>query len=281
MCYNPISVVGVGLVPCGHCLECVSRYSTEWTARCVLEASLYKKNCMITLTYDEASLPASGKLERSDYQKFLKRLRKKFSDIKIRYYGCGEYGSLKGRPHFHIILFNFDFDDKYFYKTDKKGVRLYRSDTLEKLWTFGFSTIGEVNSHTVKYCTKYLQKCFFDKSMRGFSFMSKMNGGIGLQAFQNSRVPVISDKIYYDGRFTSIPEYFLRKVKETDEISFDYVKSKRRNKAMNDFIFKKDYFIDDDGVVEPCFEIDEVLYFTEMQNRKKKVEEKFGKFLTY
>ena len=214
-------------------------------------------------------------------EKFLKRLRKKFSDIKIRYYGCGEYGSLKGRPHFHIILFNFDFEDKYFYKIDKKGVKLYRSGTLEKLWTFGFSTVGEVNSHTVKYCTKYLQKCFFDKSMRGFSFMSKQDGGIGFQAFLQSRVPLSSDKIYYDGKYTHIPEYYLRKIKIYDEVTFDYIKSKRRNKAMNDFVVKKDYFIDDDGVIEPCFEIDEVLYYTEMQNRKKKVEEKFGKFLTY
>ena len=44
-------------------------------------------------------------LQKSDLQKFFKRLRKKTHE-KISYYAVGEYGDNTQRPHYHIILFN-------------------------------------------------------------------------------------------------------------------------------------------------------------------------------
>ena len=41
----------------------------------------------------------------------MKRLRKKYGS-KIRFFQCGEYGELYGRPHYHACLLNFDFPDK-------------------------------------------------------------------------------------------------------------------------------------------------------------------------
>lgn len=47
-------------------------------------------------------------LDKTFVQKFMKRLRKslsEYSNEKIRYFICGEYGPEHFRPHFHIILF--------------------------------------------------------------------------------------------------------------------------------------------------------------------------------
>ena len=48
----------------------------------------------------------------------MKNLRREYGSG-IRFLGCGEYGELHGRPHYHYILFNIDFDDKIFrFRTD-------------------------------------------------------------------------------------------------------------------------------------------------------------------
>ena len=55
--------------PCGQCVGCRLERSRQWAVRCMHEASLYKHNCFITLTYDDAHLPANGSLDYSDFQK--------------------------------------------------------------------------------------------------------------------------------------------------------------------------------------------------------------------
>lgn len=43
-------------LPCGQCIGCRLERSRQWAMRCVHEASLYEKNCFITLTYDDSHL---------------------------------------------------------------------------------------------------------------------------------------------------------------------------------------------------------------------------------
>lgn len=144
-------------LPCGQCIGCRLEYSRQWAMRCVHEASLYEDNCFITLTYDNEHLPETGSLVKADFQKFMKRLRKMFPSQTIRYYQCGEYGEQFGRPHYHACLFNFDFPDKVFFK-DAGGYPLFISSILEKLWPFGFSTIGAVTFETAAYTARYIMK---------------------------------------------------------------------------------------------------------------------------
>jgi len=151
------------VVPCGQCIGCRLERSRQWAIRCVHEAQLYDSNCFITLTYNDDALKhrlASGgspSLVKSDFQKFLKRLRKKFPGCGVRYFHCGEYGDEGDRPHYHACLFNFDFTDKVLWSV-RDNVRLYISPVLQSLWPFGFSTIGDVTFESAAYVARYVLK---------------------------------------------------------------------------------------------------------------------------
>lgn len=161
-------------IPCGHCIGCYLDRSRQWADRCMLEATYHDKNCFITLTYDDNHLPDPGQiidcdgvvsdsplhpLNKRDLQLFMKRLRKHFSDTKIRFFGCGEYGSHTFRCHYHLILFGVDFtDDRVLFKKNFKGNDLFVSETLSRLWPFGFSTIADISWDTCAYVSRYCLK---------------------------------------------------------------------------------------------------------------------------
>lgn len=143
-------------LPCGQCIGCRLERSRQWAVRCMHEASLYDNNCFITLTYSDEYLPRDNSLNVKHFQDFMKRLRKKYGSG-IRYYHCGEYGEKYGRPHYHACVFNLDFPDKYLFK-DENGIKLYRSEALEKLWPFGHSSIGSVTFDSAAYVARYIMK---------------------------------------------------------------------------------------------------------------------------
>lgn len=161
--------------PCGQCIGCRLARSSAWATRCMHEASLYENNCFITLTYSPESCPKDMSLRVKHFQDFMKRLRKKYVPVcpydkddpnraawlkkhQIRYYMCGEYGDLTNRPHYHAILFNHEFSDKYHFKNSKTGFPVYRSPSLEKLWDYGMSEIGSVTFESAAYVARYIMK---------------------------------------------------------------------------------------------------------------------------
>ena len=152
-------------LPCGQCKACRLLRSKDWAVRCMHESSLYKRNCFLTLTYDDKHLPVTYNrlptLYRYDFTCFMKRLRYYFPDEKIRYFFCGEYGEQTNRPHFHAILFNFDFFDKQldsFRSVGRHGDTLYESETLHRIWKNGHCSIGEVSFESCSYVARYIMK---------------------------------------------------------------------------------------------------------------------------
>ena len=103
------------------------------------------------------SFPADGSLNLRHVQLFLKRLRKKFTGVKIRFFCCGEYGPKLGRPHYHLILFGLDFDDKILFKKAKSG-NLYTSKILSDCWGKGYVTTGAVTLQSAGYVARYCLK---------------------------------------------------------------------------------------------------------------------------
>lgn len=143
-------------VPCGQCVGCRLDRSKSWAIRCMHEAQLHSQNCFITLTYSDEYLPSNASLRMSDFQKFMKRLRKRFG-AGIRFYHCGEYGEKLGRPHYHACIFGFDFPDKEILRKNN-GYPLYTSKILESLWQFGFSSIGTLTFESAAYVARYILK---------------------------------------------------------------------------------------------------------------------------
>lgn len=171
-------------VPCGKCIGCSLEYARQWAVRCYHEASLYELNCFITLTYNDKSLPANMSLDRSAFPLFMKRLRKEFVVYSggeavnpIRYFHCGEYGELLGRPHYHACLFNFDFLDKVLYSENARGDRLYKSPTLDRVWGLGNCVIGNVTYESACYVARYVVKKVSNRSsVERFTFIDTATG---------------------------------------------------------------------------------------------------------
>ena len=119
---------------CGQCVGCRLKRANEWALRITHEASLYKRNCFITLTYNDESIPRDGSLSKKDFPAFMKRLRARYSDIRIRFYQAGEYGDKNGRPHHHAILFNFMPGDLVAGPGSISGKVVFHSPELERIW---------------------------------------------------------------------------------------------------------------------------------------------------
>lgn len=150
------------ILPCGNCIGCRLDRAATWAMRCMYEAQLHERNVFVTLTFNDANLSPDLSLHKEDYVLFMKRLRKymkyHFNCDDVRFFHCGEYGDLNNRPHHHAILFNVDFPDKKLWKTGPNGNPYYRSEILEKLWPFGYSTVGNVTYQSCGYVARYVLK---------------------------------------------------------------------------------------------------------------------------
>lgn len=232
------------LFRCRKCLSCQITKRQEWSIRAVYESLKYKKNCFLTLTFRDSMLPPKG-VNTRDLQLFFKRLRKYISktspDTKVKYIACGEYGEKLFRPHYHILLFNYDFDDKVFFKRTKKGELIYRSSNLENLWTFGHSSIGELNHATASYVAGYVHKKFYNKDKEKVDLhYTNMYGevcnkefivcskGISKDFFLENKEQLYNrDYLIYNGKKFALPEYFNYLIKKDNIKAYDKLKFRR------------------------------------------------------
>ncbi len=135
-------------------MPCRINKRREWQYRILLELTETKSACFATLTYKE--LPKGGSLEPDELQKFLKRLRKDYAPIKIRYFAVGEYGDKTSRPHYHLALYGVE--GCLFGQTQKKKNCCFNCSRLSKIWTKGFVHLGELNKDTAAYIGGYVTK---------------------------------------------------------------------------------------------------------------------------
>ncbi len=148
-------------VPCGKCYACRVRNARDWMTRCLFEARYWQEICFCTFTYDNAHLPAAGSLCKRDLQLFFKRLRKRL-DKPIAYLACGEYGSRRGRPHYHALIFGWCPSDGILVDSRSHGgYSQYDSLLLNQLWPLGlsrFSICGSDSGQIAGYVARYAAK---------------------------------------------------------------------------------------------------------------------------
>lgn len=147
------------LVPCGSCVGCRLERARQWALRCVHEAQLHAESCFLTLTYDDAHLPEDLSLDHTHFQLFFKRLRERRvvaeQRANLRYFMCGEYGSLNGRPHYHALVFGFSPTDKVFFRRSDAGFNVYSSEWLNAVWSYGSVFVGDVSFESAGYIARY------------------------------------------------------------------------------------------------------------------------------
>jgi len=188
---------------------------------------MHKVSSFVTLTYEDPKVDPC--LRYKDFQLFMRYLRRKCGPT--RFFMCGEYGEQNLRPHFHALLFGQGFPDR-----KVCGKDLYRSATLESLWTHGFSSVGDVSMQSAAYVAGYaLKKVNGDLASRRYSRVDLRTGecvqvipefgrmslkpGIGYRWFQRYYRDVFSCRdgvVQRGGNVIPPPRYYMNLLADVD-----------------------------------------------------------------
>lgn len=165
---------------CSVCTQCIAEKANNWVIRNHYESQANEKKCFITLTY--ANNPFI--LVRKDVQDFIKRFRFKINEtyykklnnlkkafrgeqlqqakesiknefIKTRIFYAGEYGTLHGRSHFHVIIYGWEDENLQYLDINKRGNIIYKSDIIDKTWGLGRTSYQKFNDNEIPYITLY------------------------------------------------------------------------------------------------------------------------------
>lgn len=273
-------------VPCGKCYQCQDAKRSGILIRAFYEHKDSVYSFFDTLTYNDDSLPTLcgyPLFRRRDVQLFLKRLRiriqrwlknEKGIDCKspFTFIVAGEYGGLKGRPHYHIL---FHVKCK---ELDVHTLKRFINET----WKHGFTdSIYSTNSHVVnglpalQYVVKYVCKdsvsrLRMDKAInayistldsfsvsdsehvkkivhnlrRDFGCFWQCSRYYGLSLLNEIDFEDLKHRVcrYYDGNnivhMVALPRYYVNKVYKRI-IDFD-----SEHKILVDSVFGQDFFID-------------------------------------
>lgn len=208
-------------IPCGKCIMCRIQKSNEWALRINHEADYYKEKIIFTtLTYNEENVPENYSLDKTDLQKFFKRLRKNYETMckknktkgeKLKYLACGEYGSRRGRPHYHAVILGLNYENK-------EELAL-----IKKSWTLGYTLDERPRNQeaTATYVAKYTTKIdngrlYYDKkiakkvSKREPPFRLSSNG-LGKRYCIKEKENLIANLYIRVGEYKkSIPRIYIR-----------------------------------------------------------------------
>jgi len=228
-------------------------------------------NCVLTLTYADQHLPYLGSLDKKAVPAFIKRLRSRIDDAtetcpnpwllnyqgaSPRYYYCGEYGSKLLRPHYHLIIFGFEFDDRMPAFT-KAGRQHYTSSLLSELWSdkngseLGLATVSDFSPEAASYVAAYVSKKQFGANayehyerldpatgefvtiQPEFTNMSR-KPGIGMDWLKSYSSDVYPhDFFIFNGHKVKPPKAYDKKMQLEDPELYALVKARRQIYALS------------------------------------------------
>lgn len=221
-------------------------HADHWKTRLTHEAQLHEETSFVTLTFTDDQLPDDYSVHVRDVQLFMMRLRKAIYPARVRYFACGEYGDRNARPHYHLLLFGYQFPDLKPWRRTSSGHVTYRSAMCEKLWPFGHSEIGTFTPASAGYVARYVLKkaggaladekrtvihpCTGQqvRQLQEFTVMSS-RPGIGYGWFDKYKSDVFpSDFCIVDGQKRPMPPYYKKKLAEAEALK---ITQQRKEKA--------------------------------------------------
>lgn len=211
-CTKPIRINNC-FYPCGHCLSCRIAKAREWSVRLLHELNYWDKAVFVTLTYADCFLPANGSLRKRDLQLFFKRLRK-YSNAKLKYYACGEYGSKTNRPHYHAIIFGLG-QNKVDIEFIKDCWRFCQWSNFDEKKAF-----GTVTYDSCRYVSDYIFKKYNGEkakevyTSKGLEIPFKISSqGLGLRfALENAENIIYNNGFTCHGVRMALPRYYVDKL---------------------------------------------------------------------
>lgn len=233
-------------VPCGQCVSCRVARARVWATRCVHEASYCGSSAFTTLTYRDSDLPRWASLDLDEFTKFWKRLRKSLGSRRIRYYGCGEYGELMGRPHYHVLVFGLRPCSCSKRQSPGEVCRCEDRRAVFDAWGHGgVDRLGVVTYDSARYCADYIGKVvtgrhsYWEYTYRHLQVpFQVMSQGIGRQYVDlNSDELASRMGVTVHGVQVGLPRYYLHRLEKggkevrsfLEREYFEVVPSRRRN----------------------------------------------------
>lgn len=245
-------------LPCRQCPVCAQSIKKDWTIRIIHEAQYHEVNCALTLTFSpevlEQRKPMKWSVYKSDVTKFIKKLRTYInryenSDVKIKYYAAGEYGSKTNRPHYHIIIFGWvpsdiDVHGKSTVVVNNASEQ-HHSQFIDRVWNQGRSTVGLFTGSSAGYIAGYVNKKLDNKEnnvvyseyvdgerLYRHPEFNTMSEGIGRRwIYDNYRATFFNGFITHSDNERvykySIPPYYLRCLESIDPVLYEKVRSER------------------------------------------------------
>jgi len=175
MCIAPQTLTDGTQVACRECWQCRRSRVDDLVGRGIAEMKTAVASHAVTLTYGrdgnvesetygEAMHERAAVLTYSDIQKFMKLLRR--HGYPCRYLVTGEYGSTKGRAHWHILLFWQERvptirvgENWWFERLDDEGHPVILQDGKQAyFWPHGHTFWAEPSYEAFRYNLKYVLK---------------------------------------------------------------------------------------------------------------------------
>lgn len=170
LCDKPVSLIreGVEVIgACGSCSQCRAVRRRDVIGRALAEGRdpACRGSTFVTLTYghdhrysNKVDHPHANKLEYSDVQKWIKRIRKRKipgngGHYRLRYMVAGEYGKLHGRAHWHALIW---------WQSELPEYSTKARWSEDPFWSEGYTNWQRTSDKACAYVAKYVSKSGID-----------------------------------------------------------------------------------------------------------------------
>jgi hypothetical protein len=224
MCSNPQTLPGGEKVACRVCNECLAVTKLDWVSRAVAEMHTAPTSVVLTLTYDGSKQAADGAkaFRYTDFREFIQRVKNNGRSLEakrrdlpvkevpvpeVRFLVAGERGSMKGRVHWHAILYASisvqeigiwaDFDKQYSAGVlPSEGPKAqfvqpfeYRKRLVWDQWPMGYVFADAMNLESAEYVLKYINKSRFNVVKSKGTAREHKSEVSGASLFRMSKTP--------------------------------------------------------------------------------------------